>query len=191
MTQDLALLQNINETLLKTPDANQRELAKNANVSIGLMNAVLKRFAERGWIMLKNVNARKIAYALTEEGLRELKERSKAFAKRTFALASRYNEILYKKIIDAKLHGKTRVVLYGKSYVKFLIEYACEKAEIDFEVREISDISEIKEQNEKILKNAFCLAGELEDEEVQEKIAKCGAQKVLDLIEDSDKKLER
>lgn len=188
MTQDLALLQNINETLLETPDANQRELAKNANVSIGLMNAVLKRFAERGWIMLKNVNARKIAYALTEEGLRELKERSKAFAKRTFALASRYNEILYERIINAKLHGKTRVVLYGKSYIKFLIEYACEKAEIDFEVREISEISKL---NEKILKNAFCLAGELEDEEVQEKIAKRGAQKVLDLIEDSDKKLER
>ncbi len=184
MNQDLALLQNINETLLVTPNANQRELAKNANVSIGLMNAVLKRFAERGWIMLKNVNARKIAYALTEEGLHELKERSKAFAKRTFALASEYNEILYEKIIQAKNAGKESVILYGRSYIKFLIEYAAEKANLVFENRAIS---ELYENNEKIEENAFCLVGELEDENVQNELAKRGAQKVLDLIEDSGK----
>lgn len=174
LNQDLALLQNINETLVATPAANQRELAKNANVSIGLMNAVLKRFVERGWIMLKNVNARKIAYALTDEGLSELKERSQNFAKRTFALASEYNQVIYEKILEAKTFGKQSVVLYGKSYIKFLIEYASEKAKINFEERNISDI---------IDSSSFCLVGELEDDEIQERLKEQGAKKVLDLIE--------
>lgn len=175
MDQDLTILQNISETLSVTPDANQRELAKNADVSIGLMNAVLKRFAERGWIMLKNVNARKIAYALTDEGMRELKERSKNFAKRTFALASEYNEILCDEILKAKLNGKKRVILYGKSYVKFLIEYAAQKAGMDFYEYEA---------DEKIEENAFCLAGELEEENVQENLKKSGAVKIIDFLGD-------
>ncbi len=158
MNQDLALLQNINQTLVSTPNANQRELAKNANVSIGLMNAVLKRFVERGWIMLKNVNARKIAYALTEQGLNELKARSRIFAKRTFALASEYNQILY-----------------GKSYIEFLIEYACEKAQVD--LKKCSPDSKIAE-------DAFCLAGELEEEEIQNRLKSKGAEKLVDLIGD-------
>ena len=66
MEQDLATLQVISDTLKEKPEANQRTLAENTGMSIGLMNAVLKRFAERGWIMLSNVNGRKLAY----QGLR-------------------------------------------------------------------------------------------------------------------------
>ena len=34
----------------------------NAGIFIGLMNSVLKRFVERGWIMLTNINLRKLSY---------------------------------------------------------------------------------------------------------------------------------
>ena len=66
------------------------------------MNAVLKRFVERGWIMLTNVNLRKLSYAVTPKGIAELTARSHTFAKRTFALASTYNDKLYSLISDAK-----------------------------------------------------------------------------------------
>ena len=57
MEQDLATLQVISEALNEEPQASQRTLAKKANVSLGMMNAILGRFVERGWIMLTNVNA--------------------------------------------------------------------------------------------------------------------------------------
>ena len=41
MEQDLATLQVISETLKKNPQASQRTLAKKANVSLGMMNAIL------------------------------------------------------------------------------------------------------------------------------------------------------
>ena len=52
MESDLNTLKTIADTLEQNPLASQRMLAENAGMSIGLMNAVLKRFAERGWIML-------------------------------------------------------------------------------------------------------------------------------------------
>ena len=51
MEQDLATLQVISETLKEDPRASQRTLAKKANMSLGMMNAILGRFVERGWIM--------------------------------------------------------------------------------------------------------------------------------------------
>ena len=62
MNSDVATLQSIAKTLEEEPLASQRVLAENAGMSIGLMNAVLKRFVERGWIMLINVNLRKLSY---------------------------------------------------------------------------------------------------------------------------------
>lgn len=104
--------------------ASQRVLAENAGMSIGLMNAVLKCFVERGWIMLTNV---KLAYAVTPAGIAELTSRSQAFAKRNFLLASKYNDKLCKLIGNAKKEGKTSLVLYGQSYISFLLIYACKE----------------------------------------------------------------
>ena len=72
----VATLQSIAKTLEEEPLASQRVLAENAGMSIGLMNAVLKRFVERGWIMLTNVNLRKLSYAVTPDGITELTSRS-------------------------------------------------------------------------------------------------------------------
>ena len=56
--------------------------------------------------MLTNVNARKLAYAVTPAGMSELTKRSKKFAVRTFSIANEYNEILSNLIIEAKKNGK-------------------------------------------------------------------------------------
>lgn len=77
MEQDFATLQVISERLKEDPQASQRTLAKKANMSLGMMNAILGRFVERGWRMLTNVNGRKLAYAVTLEGIAELSNREK------------------------------------------------------------------------------------------------------------------
>ena len=123
MNTDVATLQNIADTLKEEPMASQRVLAENAGMSIGLMNAVIKRFVERGWIMLTNVNLRKFSYAITPAGIAELTARSQTFAKRTFAIANKYNETLCQAVSDAKKEGKNKLVLYGNSYIKFLVRH--------------------------------------------------------------------
>lgn len=175
MEQDLATLQVISETLNEEPQASQRTLAKKANVSLGMMNAILGRFVERGWIMLTNVNGRKLAYAVTADGIAELAKRGKAFALRTFKLANVYSETFCKKFMEAKAAGKTKVVLYGDSYIKFIIKYACNEVGLDFEHREATAT---------ILADEVCLAGELNDDEVQKLLINAGCFSLVNIVQD-------
>lgn len=174
MEQDLATLQVISETLNEDPQASQRTLAKKANVSLGMMNAILGRFAERGWIMLTNVNGRKLAYAVTADGIAELAKRGKSFALRTFKLANVYSETFCKKFMEAKAAGKTKVVLYGDSYIKFIIKYACNEVGLDFEHREATAT---------ILADEVCLAGELNDDVVQNKLIEDGCLNLVGMVQ--------
>ena len=175
MEQDLATLQVISETLKEDPQASQRTLAKKANMSLGMMNAILGRFVERGWIMLTNVNGRKLAYAVTPDGISELAKRGKAFALRTFKLANVYSETFCKKFMEAKAAGKTKVLLYGDSYIKFIIKYACNEAGMDFEHREATAT---------ILADEVCLAGELNDDVVQKLLINAGCFSLVNMVQD-------
>lgn len=173
MEQDLATLQVISEKLKEDPQSSQRTLAKKANMSLDMMNAILGRFVERGWIMLSNVNGRKLVYAVTAAGISEFTKRGKSFALRTFKLANVYSETFCKKFMEAKAAGKTKVVLYGDSYVKFIIKYACSEIGLEFEQKEVSA---------DVLINEVCLAGELNDEFYQKRLLDNGCINLLEMI---------
>lgn len=173
MEQDLATLQLISETLQDDPQASQRTLAKKTNMSLGMMNAILGRFVERGWIMLTNVNGRKLAYALTGDGIKELTERGKRFASRTFKIANAYNEVLVQKIAEAKADGKQKVILYGDSYIKFMVEYACKENGVSFEQAGVETA---------VNSEALCLAGEMCDEGIQNKLIAAGCNSLVELV---------
>lgn len=175
MNSDVATLQNIADTLKEDPMASQRILAENAGMSIGLMNAVIKRFVERGWIMLTNVNLRKLSYAITPAGIAELTARSQTFAKRTFAIANKYNDALCSAVSEAKKQGKNKLILYGNSYIKFLLIYACQTLNVTFLERDSTDPIE---------PNAFCVVGEQNDEKDIKRLSEQGCVNLLDLLEE-------
>jgi len=175
MNNDIATLQNIADTLKEDPLASQRLLAQNAGMSIGLMNAVLKRFVERGWIMLSNVNLRKLSYAITPDGIAELTARSHVFAKRTFELANRYHDSLCEVVQNAKKEGKGKLVLYGNSYIKFLLIYACQTMNIMFQEKDV---------NEPIDDDAFCVVGELNEKADIERLVRLGCVNLLNLVKE-------
>ena len=175
MNNDVATLQVIADTLEDQPMASQRVLAQNAGMSIGLMNAVLKRFVERGWIMLTNVNMRKLCYAITPQGISELKERSQNFARRTFEIANKYNDTLCQLVIKAKQNKKSKLVLYGQSYIKFMLVYACQTQSFAFEEKPAAAPIE---------KRAFCVAGEQCEPLELARLKKQGCLSLLDLLQD-------
>lgn len=124
--------------------------------------------------MLTNVNDRKLAYAVITEGISELAKRGKKFALRTFRLANVYSEAFCKKFMEAKAAGKTKVVLYGDSYIKFIIKYACNEVGLDFEEKETSA---------KVLSEEVCLAGKLNDDEVQKKLIENGCFNLVEMVQ--------
>lgn len=174
MNNDIATLQNIADTLKEEPLASQRVLADNAGISIGLMNAILKRFVERGWIMLSHVNLRKLSYAITPAGIAELTARSQIFAKRTFEIANKYNDTLCKIVAEAKNEGKTKLLVYGKSYIKFLLIYVCQTLNVTFLEKDVDASVE---------EGALCVVGELNDKETIAHLRDKGCVSLLDLTE--------
>lgn len=125
--------------------------------------------------MLTNVNGRKLAYAVTPDGLTELANRGKKFALRTFKLANVYSEAFCRRFMEAKAAGKTKVVLYGDSYIKFIIKYAC---------NEVGLVFEEKEATGKVLANQACLAGELNDDAVQKRLIEDGCFNLVEMVQD-------
>jgi len=61
--------------LSKKPDMSQRQIAREAGISLGKINFCLHAFVERGWVKVKNFsrsrNKQVYAYYLTPAGVRE------------------------------------------------------------------------------------------------------------------------
>lgn len=171
--QDTKILTQIHQTLSLDPNATQRTMAKNANISLGMMNAVLKRCIERGWIAVQNLNMKKVCYCLTPEGFNEISKRSSNYMKSSFSMMNDYADKIQNIIIRAKEEGKTKVVLYGNSNVQFVIEWACQKSGLEFIFCSRDD----KTDNN----NSLNLAGECVDEKELEKLLQKGCKSIFDI----------
>ncbi|HZK20505.1 MAG TPA: winged helix-turn-helix transcriptional regulator [Treponemataceae bacterium] len=124
---DITVLSHINKTLEHNPHARQREIAQHSNLSLGMTNAILKRFVEKGWICLKKLNSRTMQYIVTPEGLAVVSKRSYKYFKRTFSVVQTYKDKIQNILIDAKTKGIKKVILVGDSDLQFVIEWACNK----------------------------------------------------------------
>lgn len=173
--QDSKILSEIQQTLAINPNANQRILAENSNISLGMMNAVLKRCVARGWIAVKNLNMKKVCYCLTAQGFEEISRRSSSYMKRSFSMMSDYAYGIENLILQSKEQGKSKVVLYGKSKIQFVIEWACHKNGVELELCSENDITDGGD----FLK----LAGECLDEEKIKILLQMGCKSVCDVVE--------
>lgn len=124
---ELVILENIYASQRRSRALTQRDLAEAAGLSLGMTNALLKRFSDKGWVLLKRLNARNIQYALTPDGVNEIAHRTYRYFKRTARAAGLYRDMIETFVIDKKRSGATRLVLAGVSDLDFLIEYACER----------------------------------------------------------------
>jgi DNA-binding MarR family transcriptional regulator len=129
---ELAILESIYESQRRERALTQRELAESAGLSLGMTNALLKRFADKGWVMLRRLSARHIQYALSPEGVAEIARRSYRYFRRTARSAAMYRDILEAFAMRVKRGGAERVVLAGASDLDFILEYACERHGLTF-----------------------------------------------------------
>lgn len=124
---ELVILENIYASQRRSRPVTQRDLAEAAGLSLGMTNALLKRFSDKGWLLLKRLNARNIQYALTPDGVNEIAHRTYRYFRRTARAAGLYRDMIESFVIEKKRAGATRIVLAGVSDLDFLLEYACER----------------------------------------------------------------
>lgn len=127
MTNDteLQLLEAIYASGTAGQAKSQRALAGQAGLSLGMTNALLSRFAERGWVKLNHLSGRSLRYILTPAGVEEVLRRAMAY----FARAER-SAVNYRARIDDFVReltrGGFRVLVYeGPKELEFLFDYSC------------------------------------------------------------------
>lgn len=133
MTNTAKMAQNTELTLLEAlytmegeqGPVSQRALARKAGLSLGMTNTLLKRFFERGWIKLTRLDARKVHYAMTPEGVEEISRKAVGF----FVRAAENARVYWTRIDDfaARLarNGYEGIILESPLELDFLFEYAC------------------------------------------------------------------
>jgi DNA-binding MarR family transcriptional regulator len=110
----------------------QRDLAKVVGISLGMTNVILRKLAQKGWVVIRRINSRNIQYAVTPSGIDQISKRSLLFLKRTVQNVVFYKDMLDRLIGDLKARGYRAIVLVGKSDFDFVLAYLCQKHRLDF-----------------------------------------------------------
>lgn len=69
-SQDIRTLRLL-EAFEEEEQTSQRELARRLDISLGLVNAFLKRLARKGYFKITNLPANRVSYLLTPQGMAE------------------------------------------------------------------------------------------------------------------------
>ncbi len=95
----------------------QRDLSREVGIALGLVNHLLKKMVIKGWVKIKNVNAKRIKYLITPQGA---KEKSRLLYKRVESTIHFYLEakrIIKEKVAHLKNEGVESVSIYGINHI--------------------------------------------------------------------------
>lgn len=124
---ELAVLESLYQSARRADGLTQRQLARAAGISLGLVNALLKRCAGKGWVLLRRASPRQVEYALTPAGVSEIAHRTYRYLRRSARSASLYRDLFEAFVLRQKAKGIRTVVLAGHSDLDFILEYATER----------------------------------------------------------------
>jgi hypothetical protein len=118
-------------TVENSPDLNQRQLAQELDVSLGLTNTYFQRVLKKGWVRAKQVKARRWLYFLTPQGALEKSRLSLSYMHRTLdsfrELKSKGDEHL--RILSNK--GVSGIHLCGEKDLTEVLSYCFSGVEIE------------------------------------------------------------
>ena len=116
----------------ETRPVRQRDLAKVVGISLGMTNVILRKLAQKGWVVIRRINSRNIQYAVTPSGIDQISKKSFLFLKRTVRNVVFYKDILDQLLAGLKESGYRAIVLVGKSDFDFVIAFLCQKHKLEF-----------------------------------------------------------
>ncbi len=121
--------------LAHAEDVRQRDLARIIGMSLGMTNAILKRLARKGLIIIRKVNNRNIVYAVSPDGFEEIARRSYRYLRRTIK-----NVVVYRETIESLVEliagqGFEQIDLIEESDLDFIVEHACGVASLRYRRR--------------------------------------------------------
>jgi len=95
----------------------QRDLSREVGIALGLINHLLKKMVKKGWIKIKNVEARRIKYLITPEGAREKSGLLYKRVENTIHFYLEAKRVIKEKVMHLKNEGVESVSIYGINHI--------------------------------------------------------------------------
>ena len=108
--KEYAIIREISNNHL--PD--QRKLAQNAGISLGLTNMIIKRLVNKGYVKVKQLNQKKIQYILTPKGFTEKARKSYDYIVKTVNVFKNIREYVVSLIREQINKGYRNFVVCGR-----------------------------------------------------------------------------
>ena len=102
------------EAVESRPDINQRQIAEELGISLGLANAFLKTILNKGWIRARKVKARRWFYFLTPQGSLEKSRLTLNYLQRTLKSFREIRNQADRLLADLTIHGVHGIHLIGE-----------------------------------------------------------------------------
>jgi len=109
----------------------QRDLSKEVGIALGLVNHLLRKMVKKGWIKIKNIDAKRIRYLITPEGARE---KSSLLYKRVESTIHFYLEakrMIKKQVLHLKNEGVKDVSIYGINHISEVLFIVLKELELE------------------------------------------------------------
>lgn len=101
---------------------NQRDLSEHMDLSLGTINMLLKRLVSKGYIRIRQLNAKKVQYILTPKGFSEKMEKSVKYTKKTLQSIGLIRDNINLLIKELYAKGYRNFYILGQSDLALLIE---------------------------------------------------------------------
>ncbi|MBU0467679.1 MAG: winged helix-turn-helix transcriptional regulator [Candidatus Omnitrophica bacterium] len=101
---------------------NQRDISKHMNISLGMINMLIRRLIAKGFIRIKQLNKRKVEYILTPKGLAEKMKKSVKYTLKTINSIGLIKKC-FKEVLSGLVNkGERTFFLLGESDFAILVE---------------------------------------------------------------------
>ena len=107
----LALFENVE----KNQGINQRQLAKELGISLGLTNAFIQKVLQKGWMRARQVSARRWIYFLTPQGAMEKSRLTAGYLRRSIDYFRDLKLRVNSKLKELAAQGVKGLYIYGRS----------------------------------------------------------------------------
>lgn len=102
--------------------SNQREISRQMNLSLGMINMLIRRLISKGYIRIEQLNKRKVQYILTPKGFAEKMRKSFRYTLKTINSISLIKNRVREILLNLYVEGFRNFHFYGNPDICILVE---------------------------------------------------------------------
>ncbi|MBU4484215.1 winged helix-turn-helix domain-containing protein [bacterium] len=148
---------------------SQRDIAGDTGLSVGLVNAILKKLVNVGYVKVAHLNKRQVQYFLTTQGFSQKLKQSYRYIVNTVEHYKKLEKELARIIVNLYSEGYEIFSIHGDGAMRELIEVAFEG--------KLQPLPIILRKEHRFVSNSAILV--LNGEEIE-----CGAAKCVDVLKE-------